>query len=147
MSSRLDDEKPDKKKKCGSGGNGGEPDQTSWRYHPVDVEWQCNACNVMGLHFHGPNTATPGGPDVVIKPPVPSLRTHPSSSASLPSSSDFMRLSRESIRFVRSLRCPLDFRSSLKSSSIEEPEAVDALQMPLSWDSQVNESNLETCPL
>ena len=56
-SSKLEDEKPDKKKKKrGSGGHGGEPGQTSWRYHPVDVEWQHNACNVMGLQFHGPNT-------------------------------------------------------------------------------------------
>ena len=63
-------EKPDKKKKKrGSGGHGGEPDHTSLRYDPVDVEWQRNACNVMGLQFHGPKTVAPGGTDIVIKPP------------------------------------------------------------------------------
>ena len=35
----------------------------------VDVEWQRNACKVMGLQFHGPNTVAPGGPDAAIKPP------------------------------------------------------------------------------
>jgi len=70
VSSKLEDEKPDKKKKKrGSGGHGGEPEQASWRYHPVDVQWQRNTCNVMGLQFHGPNTVAPGSPDVIIKPP------------------------------------------------------------------------------
>ena len=75
-SSKLEDEKPDKKKKRGSGGHGGEPDQNSQRYHPVDVEWQRNACNVMGVQFHGPNTVAPGGPDVAIKPPDARIVKH-----------------------------------------------------------------------
>ena len=67
--SKLEDETPDKKKKKrGSDGHNGKPDQTLWRYHSVDVEWQHNACNVMGQQFHGPNTVAPGGLDIIIIP-------------------------------------------------------------------------------
>ena len=59
VSFKLEDEKPDmKNKECGSGGNGGEPCHISWRYHTVDVEKQSNACIIMGLQFHGPNSDT-----------------------------------------------------------------------------------------
>ena len=43
--------------------------ETPFRYHPVDEQWQRNACAIMGLQFRGPNRVHPGGPDVALKRP------------------------------------------------------------------------------
>ena len=42
-----------------------------YHYHPVDQEWQVNACSELGLCFVGSNRVAPGGPRVPLKRPDP----------------------------------------------------------------------------
>ena len=66
-SSKPEGEKPAKKKRSSGGDNesGGCP----FKFHPVDEQWQCNACTSLGLEFRGTNRVQPGGPDVTLKRP------------------------------------------------------------------------------
>ena len=44
-------------------------DRHTLRYHPVDTEWQQNACHLLGITYHRPNGVTPGGPTVRLTYP------------------------------------------------------------------------------
>ena len=40
-----------------------------FRFHPVDREWQQNACQAMGLQYRAPTRVRPGGPNVPLTRP------------------------------------------------------------------------------
>ena len=64
---------PPKKRYSDSGDNGGlrEDESNVMFYHPVDEQWQRNACDIMGLQFKKGNGVTPGGPNVRLTTPDP----------------------------------------------------------------------------
>ena len=47
--------------------------QRTFRFHPVDEQWQRLTCANLGLRFHRKNSVRPGGPDVLLT--APDLRT------------------------------------------------------------------------
>ena len=51
-------------------GRNREPDSYYLRYNPGDTEWQRRACVALGLHYHGPNSVAPSGPDIRLIYPV-----------------------------------------------------------------------------
>ena len=66
-SSKPEGEKPAKKKR--SSGSDNEPGGCPFKFHPVDEQWQRNACTSLGLEFRGTNRVQPGGQDVTLKRP------------------------------------------------------------------------------
>ena len=66
-------EPPKKKAPSNTGAFGSEGDdsvvitgkgQVQYKFNSGDEQWQRNACSTLGLVYMGPNSVTPGGPDV-----------------------------------------------------------------------------------